>query len=246
MQPAFNISADGRQGATEAIRARLFALAVTDEAGRQSDSAEIRLDDRRGDSELPRKGSELEISIGYKGGSLTGLGRSAVNEIGRDGPPCTLLIRSKGADMRSSLKAQKTRSWDDVLLGDLVAGIASEHGLDPRVGASLNSIRIPHLDQTEESDLNLLKRLARDYDVVAPPASGALLLVPRGEASTASGEPMPTVEIVRGDASHRPPGLGRQGGVPSRVGELVRRERSRQLDREQAGSGEPVFTLRRF
>ena len=48
MTPAFKIVIDGRQDTTEAVRDRLLSLSVTDEAGRQSDSAEVRLDNRDG------------------------------------------------------------------------------------------------------------------------------------------------------------------------------------------------------
>ena len=147
--------------------------------------------------------------------------------------------------MRSSLKAQKTRSWDDPSLQDLVAGIASEHGLESRVGSSLRSIRIPHLDQTEESDLHLLTRVARDYAAVAKPATGVLLLVPRGEGASASGSEMPTIEVVWSDSARHRLVLADREEYRA-VHSSWRDTGAAGSVTEQAGSGEPLYVLQRL
>ena len=245
MTPDFRIEVDGSQDATAAIRDRLLQLSVTDEAGEQSDSAEIRIDDRGGAVALPRKGSRLSISLGWLDGKMTPAGEFTVDETALEGPPDTLVIRARGADMRSSLKSRKSRSWSDVSLGELVAGIASEHGLEGRVGESLRAVRIPHLDQTEESDLHLLTRVARDYDAIAKPASGKLLLVPRGEASSATGRRMPAVEIEPADASRWRASLADRGDY-SAVTARWRDAGAAGSVTEEAGSGEPVYALRRL
>ena len=245
MTPDFTIKVDGREDATAAIRDRFLKLSVTDEAGEQSDSAEIRVDDRDHVVELPRKGSELEISLGWKDGKRTPTGRYVVDETGLEGPPDTLVIRARGADMRQPLKARKTRSWSDVSLGDLVAGIASEHGLRSRVGNALRSIRIPHLDQTEESDLHLLTRLARDYDAIAKPASGVLLLVPRGDAVSASGASMPVIDVTPGNASRWRVSLADRSEYQAVRASWRDAEAAGDIT-EEAGSGGTVYTLRRL
>lgn len=245
MTPDFRIEVDGSQDATAAIRDRLLQLSVTDEAGEQSDSAEIRIDDRDGVVALPRKGSRLSISLGWLDGKLTPAGEFTVDETALEGPPDTLVIRARAADMRSSLKSRKSRSWSDVSLGDLVGDIASEHGLKGRVGDSLRSVRIPHLDQTEESDLHLLTRVARDYDAIAKAAAGMLLLVPRGEASSATGRKMPTVDIEPADASRWRAYLSDRGEY-SAVTARWRDADAAGSVTEEEGSGEPVYALRRL
>ena len=244
MKPVFSVVVDDRQDVTHRIRERLLSLMVTDEAGRQSDTAEIRLDDRGGAAALPRKGAEMEISLGFDGEEATVTGRYTVDEIELDGPPGSITIRARGADMRSSLKAQKTRSWDDVSIGDLVASIAADHGLEPRVGRSLRAVRISHLDQTDESDMHHLTRLARDYDAVAKPAGRRLLFVPRGEAKSATGKSMPTVRIRPEDAGKWRVTLADRGEYRS-VRAHWREARDAMRMRETAGRGEPSFTLRR-
>ena len=245
MKPVFSIVANGRQDATDRIRQRLLSLTVTDEAGRQSDTAEIRLDDRDGVIELQPTGAELEISLGFDGGKETVTGRYTVDEIELEGPPDSMTIRARGADMRSNLKAQRTRSWDDVSIGDLVASIAADHGLEPRVGRPFRAVRISHLDQTDESDMHLLTRLARDYDAVAKPARGRLLFVSRGEAESATGKSMPTIRIRPEDAGKWRVTLADRREYRS-VRAHWRESRDAMRMRETAGSGEPSFTLRRL
>ncbi|USI86870.1 hypothetical protein LZ086_00110 [Acinetobacter johnsonii] len=54
--------------------------------------------------------------------------------------------------------------------------IAREHGLEPIVSKSVSALKLPHFDQSDESDLNFLLRIAKRYDAVCKPAGGKLLL----------------------------------------------------------------------
>ena len=241
-KPLFRVFIVGFGDITDTVRDRLIDLTVTDESGQQADTAEIRLDDRESRITLPRKGAEMEISFGWDREDLTRIGRYTADEFELNGPPDTLVIRAKGADMHSDLKAQKTRSWDDVSIGDLVAGIAADHDLEPRVGSSLRGIRIPHLDQTDESDMHLLTRLAREHDAVAKPASGRLFFVPRGRAASASGKPMPSVTVHRRDVRDWRVTLADRGEYKA-VRAHWRETEAALRKTEQAGSGSPVYTL---
>ncbi|MDF1583908.1 MAG: hypothetical protein P1P78_11420 [Methyloprofundus sp.] len=63
MTPAYKILAN-QNDITAAIRDRLISLNITDEAGMQSDSITIVLDDRDNIIELPNKGAQLDVFIG--------------------------------------------------------------------------------------------------------------------------------------------------------------------------------------
>lgn len=198
MRPIWRLEADGAD-ITAACADRLLNLTVTDEAGITSDTISISLDNRDLAIALPRKGATLRLWLGYEGGNLVAMGRYVVDEIERSGPPHVLSIKGKAADMRAELKTRKTRGWQNIALGDLVRTIAAEHGLAPVVSADLAGIVLPSIAQTNESDPNLLTRLARDYDAVAKPVDGRLIFVPRGEARTASGRPMATIAVSAAD-----------------------------------------------
>lgn len=194
MQPDFKILAD-KQDITTSIRDRLLSLRITDEAGTQSDTVEVQLDDRDSNIEWPRLGAELEVFVGFQTNGVVRMGLYVVDEVEHSGPPATMTIRSKAADMRASIKAPKTRSWDKVTINDLVQTIAGEHGLMHAVAESLSNTVIEHLDQTNESDLHLLTRAAREHGAVAKPVAGRLVFVPRGEARSVTGQSMSVIDI---------------------------------------------------
>ena len=56
--------------------------------------------------------------------------------------------------------------------------IARRNNLTPRVDATLAAIKVAHIDQTNESDVHLLTRLAGQHDAVATMKNGSLLFLP--------------------------------------------------------------------
>ena len=89
------------------------------------------------------------------------MGLFTVDEVEVQGPPATFTVRARSADLRDELKGQKTRSWSDTTLREVVAAVAADYGLDLRMPPPPPTIHLPHLDQSNESDLNLLTRLAQ-------------------------------------------------------------------------------------
>ena len=202
MQPVFRIYA-GSKEITAAIHDRLIEMVVTDEAGIQSDELKLTLDDRRREdgaiAELPKIGTSLTVSLGYAESSLVSLGRFIVDELEIRSPPATLTVSAKAADMVGPFRSPKTRSWDEVTLGNLVETIAAEHRYEPKIDRELTGIAIPHLDQTEESDMALLTRLAAKHDAVAKPVAGFLVLAKQGAAKTITGQALPTIRLAACD-----------------------------------------------
>ena len=202
MQPIFRIYADHVE-ITAAIRDRLIELVVTDEAGIQSDELKLTLDDRRREdgaiAQLPRIGTVLTVSIGYAETRLVSMGRFIVDEVEIRSPPATLTVSAKAADMVGPFRSPKTRSWDETTLGKLVAAIAAEHRYQAKIDPALGAIAIPHLDQTAESDMALLTRLAAKHDAVAKPVAGFLVLARQGAAKTITGLALPTIRLAVSD-----------------------------------------------
>ncbi len=242
MTPDFLVVAN-TEDITATLRRRLISLRVTDEAGTKSDTAEIVLDDRDSRIQWPEHGALLALSLGYRESGLSHLGSFIVDEVAHSGPPNILTIRAKAADMIASLKAPKTRQWEQQSLGQMVDSIAGEHGLQPRVSQQLDQVIIPHVDQTEESDLHFLTRLARQYDAVSKPASGFLLFVVKGEAKAASGQSLTSVSIEPSQIlQHRmtQADRGKYGAVRSFWHDVTSADRVAVL----TGSGEPIYTIR--
>ncbi|MBF0304201.1 MAG: phage late control D family protein [Alphaproteobacteria bacterium] len=247
MRPIFTVLADGRD-VTAAIADRLVSLTVTDEAGWQSDTVDILLDDRDGALAVPATGAELTVSIGYAATGAMALGTYRVDEVEMSGPEMQMRIRAKASDSQDraapgKLKGTQSRSWHDTTIGAIVEGIAAEHGLEPVVGGELAGVTVPHLDQNEESDINLLLRLARDNGAVAKVANGKLLFAARGEAKTASGKAMPAIALAPGDVDTWRVTMAERGAAKTVVAQW-QDESGAKLTAEKAGAGDPVHTIR--
>lgn len=242
MTPSLRILADGVD-VTEVMRDRLVRLHITDESGFDSDRLEIDLDDRGLTLELPRKGVRLQVWLGFAGLGLWEMGEYLVDEVGHDGPPATLLVRAKGADMLAGLKARKTRSWHEQSMGQILAAIAGEHDLSPRASDALAAEVVAHVDQTDESDLHFLTRLARERDAICKPVHGCLVFVPKGEAKSAAGLALPKVALAARDVG-RWSWLSQERDAYRRVIAYWSDKAAATRTEVQAGAGDPVKRLR--
>ena len=192
MRPQFRVTSNGND-ITAAISDRLLQLRVTDQAGQKSDTCEITVDDRGQEMALPQVGTRLEVSMGYE--DLVRMGTYVVDEVSMSYPPAIVKVRAKAMSMAPQYKTPKTRSWDNQTIGQIVATIAAEHGLTPRVGSEYVNVLIEHIDQTEESDAHFLTRLAQQHGAVAKPIEGNLVFVPEGQGGTAGGRTLQTITI---------------------------------------------------
>ena len=61
-------------------------------------------------------------------------------------------------------------------------------------------IKLPHVDQTDESDLHLLTRLADRCDAAAKPGNGRPVFANRAAGRSAANRPLNVVSIERGQA----------------------------------------------
>ncbi|QRZ12444.1 phage tail protein [Paracoccus methylovorus] len=199
MTPDFKIIAAG-VNITPQIKDRLLGLTITDEAGTKADTVEIVLDDRDGLIELPASGAPLLVFLGYRETGLIPMGLFTSDEVMVTSPPATLTIRAKAAELSGSIKDQKTRSWDKITLGDIVITIAGEHGLTPKVAERFGAVMVEHIDQTEESDISFLDRMAREHDALLSIKGGALLFMGKGEGRTVSGLPIPPRPVLERNA----------------------------------------------
>ncbi|RXJ70607.1 late control protein [Veronia nyctiphanis] len=249
LTPRCQIVADGSD-ITALIAKRLLRLTVTDHAGIQSDSVEIRLDDEEHALALPRTGARLTVSMGYQETGLSLMGEYVVDEITLSGPPNTLTLRGKAADMHKALKVPKTRTWQQagkpvrrILLDHILTTIADEHQLTAKLGKDLTAIDYEVVHQSNESDLQLLTRLGRKLGAIAKPVGEHLLLVKRGESKTASGRRLPAITLSKPDLTNWEVSLTERDGYQS----VVARYRDVAEAKEHtvtAGEGEPVYTLR--
>ncbi|MEX0738163.1 MAG: contractile injection system protein, VgrG/Pvc8 family [Pseudohongiella sp.] len=192
--PDYRLAVNG-QNITPKLSGRLIDLTLDETPGDEADTLSITLSDHDVQLEIPPKGAELNLAIGWKGQQLIEKGLFIVDEASYSWAPNVLTITARSADMRNGLPTRKTRSWDQVTIGEIVNTIASQNNLRPVVSASLSQKLVEHLDQTDESDMNLLTRLGERYGAIFAIKAGRLIFTPRGEAKTANGNSLPEITI---------------------------------------------------
>lgn len=107
-----------------------------------------------------------------------------------------LTIRGKSADLRGGMNTLRERSWHQTTVNSIVEQLAAPYQLTPCVGDSLKGQLIDHIDQTNESDLAFLTRLAVQCDAIVTVKSARLMFIKAGQGTTASGQPLPAITIT--------------------------------------------------
>ena len=201
-QAIYRLLVDGVDIGTK-FQDRLNSLTITDNRGMESDALEVTLSDHDGLLNLPPKDAVIQAWIGWSNTGLVYKGLYKVKEVEHSGAPDILTIRASSADLKSGLKQKKERSFSNVTLEAVLQAIVFQHELDLSVHQSLAKRQIINLIQNE-SDANLLTRLADEHDAMASIKNGKLLFMPKGASQTISGQDLPTYLITRdkGD-SHR-------------------------------------------
>lgn len=189
---------------SQLISTRLMSLTLTDSRGFEADQLDIQLNDADGMLSLPPRGAILSLGLGWKNEPLTYKGEYTVDEVEHTGAPDSLTIRARSADLRGALTNQQERSFHRTTLGAIVKQIAEENQLKPQISSEMANINIAHIDQANESSINLLQRLAKEHDAIATVKNGNLLFMPAGRGKTVNGQEIPVLIITRqqGD-SHR-------------------------------------------
>ncbi|MDG6473742.1 phage late control D family protein [Glaesserella parasuis] len=210
--PAFHLtvrpnpkkSTGGTKDITTLLSQRLMNLTLTDSRGFEADQLDFTLDDTDGLLELPSRGAILSLGLGWKDEALTFKGEYTVDEVEHSGAPDCVTIRARSADLRGSLMNRHERSFHKTTLGKIVQQIADENQLQAMVGDEYKNLEIKHIDQTDESSISFLTRLAEEHDAIATVKNGRLLFIKSGKSTTASGQKLPEFILTRqaGD-SHR-------------------------------------------
>ena len=243
-RPAFVLEADGAD-ITATIKKYLKSLTLTDEAGMSSDSLALTLADEG--IALPPTGAELKLWLGYQGATRY-MGLFVVDEVVVSGPPEVMTIKALAAPFKKSssyaaLQDQKIRSWEPCTVDTLVRTIAREHGLIAAVSTSLADVTLEHIDQTNESDMNLLTRIARSMDAIAKAGGGRLVFVPQGDNTTATGKSLTNVSLSRADLLAWRASISDRGNYGAVVASW--RDKGAAEDKEvTVGEGTPVYRLR--
>lgn len=175
----------------------LISLSLVDKRGLEPDTLTIVLDDSHDSLPLPQKKAVITLLLGWDHANLIDKGSFTVSAVRHSGTPDTISITAQSADLLSGFKEPKKKSWSNITLGSIVSEIALTHSLKAIVSDDLSNITLAHIDQNDESDANLLTRLSDDYDAIAQVKSGHLIFMPKGKATSATGEALEQIVIAR-------------------------------------------------
>lgn len=172
--PDFVLTVDGRN-ITPLVDPRLVSLTLTECRGGEADQLDLVLSDHDGQLAIPSKGALIALQLGWKGQPLVDKGTFKVDEAEHSGAPDVVCIRARSADLKAEMRVRVEKSWHETTVGAIVREIAGKHGLAVRLDDLLANQAVEHIDQTHESDVHFLTRLAARYDAVATVKKGTLV-----------------------------------------------------------------------
>lgn len=203
MEPkaAWSVTLDGKDLADK-LAPRLISLTLSERRNESADELELVLHDHDGKLALPALGAVLAVSIGWEKGTgvtagLVDKGSFKVDDMTWDGPPDKVTIRARSADMASSFRNRKSRTWHGKTLGAIVKQVAADNGLTPRCHADLASLVVTSAEQPNKSDMQFLRDLGRRYDAVATVKNKSLIFSPIDASTTATGKAIGTIKLTK-------------------------------------------------
>jgi len=195
--PIYRLEVDGND-ISPLVVDRLISLSIKDNRGLVVDSVDIELDDSDGQLEIPPEGAIIQVWIGWSNTGLVDKGKYKVESVTHRGAPDVLSISAFSNDVSEGLKQKRERSFSNKTIQVIFETVGAEYALKTIVHNTLANRVISYIAQNE-SDANLITRIADEHDAIATVKNGHLILLPRGASQTVSGLPLPTAQIFRSD-----------------------------------------------
>lgn len=184
------------------VNPRLLSLTLTEKRDQEADSLDITLHNHDGALKPVKAGQWLVLSMGWETGSdvkagLVAKGRFKVDEVEKSGPPDIVTIRARAADLTGDFKKRRTKAWKDTTVGAIIEDIAGRNGWTPKVHADLAGKTITAIEQDGKSDMAFVRDLGKRFDAVATIKDKALIFMPIGSETTASGKAIAALTLTR-------------------------------------------------
>lgn len=180
------------------LNERLLSWTHIDAAGIESDqlALTINLDGLDG---LPSLGGKIGLRVGYRESGLVDKGQFIITRLTPTLFPLRLTLVAMAAPFsaadQTGFKQRRSVSHGPTTLGALFRELTSRHGFSPRVAPELSLKKIAHIDQSNETDMGFLTRLAWIHDAVAKPVNELYVLARKGQAKSLSGKVLPTIKL---------------------------------------------------
>ncbi|VVT07254.1 contractile injection system protein, VgrG/Pvc8 family [Erythrobacter sp. EC-HK427] len=184
------------------ISERLIDATLTESREAEADEVEIRLQNTDGLLAVPETGAVISLGMGWESGhdvavGLVDKGSFTVDEVAEEGPPDTVILVGRSADLTGDLRQRRTQSWRDTTLGAILDAIAQRHGRSAKVAPELASQAIEVIEQEGKSDMAFVRDLGVRYDAISTWKNQLLLFLPIASSSTAGGTPLDAITLTK-------------------------------------------------
>jgi uncharacterized protein len=152
---------------TSDISRMVLSISYLDELGGRAGELEVELEDREKrwqNAWFPQQGDSVSLLIGYGGEPLLTCGDFQVDDLEVQGPPDVFHLRCLPAWITPSLRTRNSFGYENQTLLQIASTVAERQGMSV-VGAP-NQIDVSYLriSQKQETDLEFLRRIAREHD----------------------------------------------------------------------------------
>lgn len=199
-----SLQVEGGPDLADRLDPRFIELTLSEKREEEADELTLMLHNHDGALAVPERGRTLLLSLGWQSGTdvplgLVDKGRFIVDEVTLEGPPDTVAITARSADMTGLYRRRCTRSWRDTTLGAILREIGQRHGRTARVAGTLAGIAIEAIEQEGKSDMAFVRELGRRHDAIATWKGGELLFAPIGASQSLGGTPLASATITKRD-----------------------------------------------
>ena len=176
------------------------SISITDKSdsvNKKSDNCTITLADSKENFQIPKPATKFKIYLGYTTEFIDGvmpmnlIGEYVVDTYEVSGRPTVLVLKLSSASFvknntmnASAMQEQKERTFESQTLKSFVDKIASEHSLKSEVDPQVANIVLPTIQQTRESDTNLLYRVTNSIGLDFKLANNSILVMKAGNKTT--------------------------------------------------------------
>ncbi|MGH7814673.1 MAG: phage late control D family protein [Candidatus Binataceae bacterium] len=154
-----NITAD--------VSSMVVSVTYTDRLGGAAGEAEVEIEDHAKlwqDLWYPALGDRVNLLIGYRGEELLPCGDFQVDDLELAGPPDTMHLRCLAAYVTPAMRTAYTIGYENQSVLGIARAVAAKYGLEVAAAPGVSDIQYARVTQRQESDLEFLRRLAREHD----------------------------------------------------------------------------------
>jgi len=195
------ITASTDSDARSEVGDQIMSVRIRDASGKKAtDTCEITLNDADDQFVLPKRGEDIEVTLGrddFEGaGVFVGSVDSVSSRSGR-GSGQVLVVEAKSADMRGGLKTRKEKHLDDATFEEAARAFAPE-GITVKVHPDLAQMRQDYWYLGRENFMHWAQRTADEFGATFKVMGAEAVFVPIDAGQTVTGRPLETITAKRG------------------------------------------------